>query len=330
MSRNSDPTRIQLKRVRLSYPALFRPKGFGKNNDGEPAYQAAFLIDPEDKLGRKNEDLIVDAIEEAKIKKWGDKIPKLKQDKICFREGDEDKPEEDGMMVLSARNYKKPKVLDRDKEEVVEADGIPYAGCYVDAIVRIWVQDNEYGKRINCSLEAVRFREDGEPFGAPPVDPDEFDDLDDEDDDRPRRRRNRDDDDDEDEKPRRRRSRDEDGDEDDRPRRRRSRGDDDEDEKPRRRRSRDDDGDEDEKPRRRRSRDEDADEDDRPRRRRSRDEDDDDEDEKPRRRRSRDDDDDDEDRPSRNSRARRSRDDDDDDEEDDRPRRRRSRDEDVV
>lgn len=281
--RHDDPTRIQLKDVRLSYPALFRPKGFGKNNEGEPAYQASFIIDPDGKSGRRMDDMILDAIEAAKEKKWGDKIPKLKADKLCYREGDEDKPEEDGMMVLSARNYKAPKVLDRDKEEVVEADGIPYAGCYVDAILRIWAQDNEYGKRVNCSLEAVRFRRDGDPFGAPPVDPDEFDDIDDDDDDggRSSRRRRSRDDDDEDERPsRRRRSRDDDDDddEDERPRRRsRSRDDDDEDEKPRRRRSRDDDDDDEDRPSRnsraRRSRDDD-DEDERPRRRRSRDDDD--------------------------------------------------------
>ncbi len=297
--KEKDPCRVMLKDVRLSHPALWRPRGFGKNNEGEPAYQASFIIDPENKMGKRNEAAIEDAIQAAKERKWGNKIPKLKDDKICYKEGDEDKPEEDGMMILSARNYKKPKVFDRDKYEVLEGDeGAPYAGCRVDAIVRIWAQDNDYGKRVNGSLEAVRFRADDEAFGAPPVDPDEFDDLDDEDDDdKPRGRRRSRDDDDEDEKPRgRRRGRDADEDEEeDKPRRRRSRGeDDDEDEdKPRRRRSRDADEDEEEdKPRRRRSRDADEEDEDKPRRRRSSRDDDEDEDDRPRRRRrSRDDDD---------------------------------------
>jgi len=332
VERQKDPCRVTLKDVRLSYPQLFKARAFGKGKDGEPAFSASFLIDKDSKIGQANIAAVDDAIYEAKIAKWGskDKFPKFKDDKICFHDGDddEDAPEKQGMMVLSARNYKKPRVLDRDKQDVVEADGIVYGGCYVDAIVRIWAQDNEWGKRINCSLEGVRFRRDGEAFGAAPFDPDEFEDLDD--DERPSRsRRSREDDDD---RPSRR-SRDDD---DERPSRR-SRNDDDDD-APRSRRGRDD---EDDAPRSRRSR---EDEDDAPRSRRSREDDD----ERPRRgrddeerasRRNRDDDDerpsrrgrdDDEDRPRRSSRddddaprSRRSRDD------DERPSR-RSRNDDVV
>lgn len=281
-----DLTQIQLKDVRLSYPALWKPKGFGKNNDGEPAYQASFLISMDDKLGKKNIALVEDAIEEAKFKKWGDKQPKLKSDKICFKEGDPDDGDEfDGVMILSARNYKKPRVLDRDKLDVEDGDdGAPYAGCYVDAIVRLWAQDNEFGKRVNCSLEAVRFRRDGEAFGAKPVDPDEFEDLDDDDGGSRRSRRSRDKDDDDDDR------------------------------SPRRRRGRDADDDDERGSRRRRGRDADDDDDDRgSRRRRSRDDDDDDDGDDSGSRRSRRsrDEDDDEDRPSRNSRARRRRDHDD-------------------
>ena len=50
----------------------------------------------------------------------------------------------------------------------------PYAGCYVNAIIRVWAMDNEHGKRINASLEAVQFLRDGEAFsGSAPVDVDE-------------------------------------------------------------------------------------------------------------------------------------------------------------
>lgn len=275
-----DPCRIQIKDVRLSYPALFRPKGFQGSSDN-PKYQASFIIDPESKLGKKNLSLIEDAIDAAKDRKWGDKPPKLKADKLCLIEGDPDKDEEDGMMVLRSSNAKAPLVLDRDKTELDESDGRPYGGCYVDAIVRIWAQDNEYGKRINGSLEAVRFRRDGEAFGAPPPDPDEFDDIDDDEDERPSRRsRSRDEDDEDDRSSRRRRSRDDDDDEDRPSRRRRGRDDDDDDDEDRpsknsrARRSRDDEDEDDRPSRRRRSRDDD-DEDERPRRRRSRDEDDD-------------------------------------------------------
>jgi hypothetical protein len=301
--RNNDPCRVQLKDVILSYPNLFRAKAFGKG-EGEPAFSANFLLDKGSKLGKTNIGLIEDAIDAAKDAKWNGKSPKIKSDKIFFKDGDsedyEDAEENHGMMIVTSRNYKKPRTLDRDKQDCVEADDILYGGARVDAIVRVWAQDNDWGVRINCSVEAVRFREDGDRFGSAPVDPDEFDDLPSEGGSRSRRSR----DDDEDEKPSRsRRGRDEE--EEEKPSRSRRSRDDDEDEKPSRsRRGRDEE--EEEKPSRsRRSRDDDEDE--KPSRsRRGRDEE---EEEKPSRSRRARDQDDDEDRPSRNSRARRNHDD---------------------
>lgn len=261
--------RVRITNARLSYPALFKPKAFGKNKEGDKKYQASFIIDPSTREGKILCERIEDAIEDVKHAKWGKKPPKLKG-KICFLEGDGDDGEEfDGMMVLRSNNIKRPKVFDRSKLEVEEGDDeAPYGGCYVDGIVTIWAQDNEFGQRINGSLEAVRFRKHGEAFGAAPVSADEFDDLDDDDDDdRPKRRRNRDDDDGED-KPKRR-SRD-DEDEDDRPKRR-SRDDDDEDDKPKRRKR--DEEDEEDRPKRRK-RDEEDEEDERPKRRKRDDDDD--------------------------------------------------------
>ncbi|WP_081713258.1 MULTISPECIES: ssDNA-binding protein [unclassified Labrenzia] len=323
---SDDPCKVQLRKVRLSHPHLFSAKAFNNDPDGKKAFSASFLI-PDDT--REGEDMIADiedAIEAAKEKEFGKKIPKIKADNIAFREGDDDRPETKNHMVVAARNYKRPRVLDRDKTDLHEEDGVIYGGCYVDGIVRFWAQKYNGIPRVNCSLEAVRFREDGEPFGAAPIDPDEFDDLDD---DRPSRRsrRNRDDEDeDEDDRSSRRsrRSRDDEDEDDDRSSRRSRRSRDDEDEdgddrsSRRSRRSRDDeDEDEDDRSSRRsrRSRDDDEEEDDRSSRRsrRSRDDDDEDDDRSSRRsRRSRDeeDEDDDVDRPSRNSRSRRRRDDD--------------------
>jgi hypothetical protein len=234
MAKKEDPARVKLKNVRLSFAHLFRPQAFG-DGEGEPKYNCNFLIDPSTKEGKANLRAIEDAIEYVKKEKWPKGAPKLSEGKICLRDGNN--TEYDGyedMMYVSASNARRPLVLDRDKTPLNEEDGVIYSGCYVDAIIRIWAQDNKYGKRINASLEAVRFRRDGEAFGAAPPDPDEFDDLDDEDEedeeDRPRRKR-RDEDEDEDDRPRHRKSRDEDDEDedDDRPRRRKRRDEDDED-----------------------------------------------------------------------------------------------------
>lgn len=253
--KQKDPSRVLLKDVRIGYPNVFKPRGFGRGDGGDKAYSAQFYIDTSTKEGKANIALCEDAIEEAMFKEFGEdrkKWPKIKKANMaCFYgddvDEDERKPEWEGMFVVRSRNKKRPLVLDRDKTELVEEDNRPYGGCYVDAIVRFWAQTYEGIPRINCSLEAVRFRRDGEPFGHAPVDPDEFEDLDDVDeDDRSSRRRSGDDDerdhhrrrdDDEDEGRGSRRQRSSDDDEGS-PRRRRDEDDDDEDRPPRNSRAR--------------------------------------------------------------------------------------------
>jgi len=281
-----------LRDVRLSYPALWKPKAFGDGSEGEPKFQAVALMDPTDKRGKVNIEKIEDAIDFVKKEKWPKGAPKLGPSKICLKDSEdleEMKDGYEGMMYVSASDAKRPRVLDADGIDVREGDeGAPYAGCRVDMKIRIWAQDNKFGKRINASLVAVKFRDDDDAFGAAPFDPDEFDEDDDDDaprrsskgrdDEKPRGRRGRDDDDD-DEKPRGRRGRDDDDDDDEAPRsRRRGRNDDDDDEAPRsRRRGRDDDDDDDDAPRSRGRRRDDDDDDDAPRSRgRRRDDDDDD------------------------------------------------------
>lgn len=256
-----DLQKVKLRAVRLSFPGLWSPKE-SKDGRGKPSYQANFLVPKKDK---KQIALVETAIENA-IDAWEKKNPKsgrfpdiddLSKNEKCWRDGENRRGEPlydgyEGCMVLAARNSKRPGVVDVDKSPLVEDDGKPYAGCYVNAIVRIWIQDNDNGLALRCSLEAVQFLKDGEAFGAAPVDTDEeFDDESGAD--TSSRRRNREEDD-EDERPSRsRRSRD---DEDERPARRRPR--EEEDEKPARRRSGGDA--EDERPaRNRRRRDEDDD-----------------------------------------------------------------------
>ena len=200
-----DPAKVRLKMVRLSYPHLFRPKGFGKKNEGDPKFSATAIIDPDTKAGAAALELLDDAIAYVREEKWGKKQPKIKGDRICLREGDSDEDETDGMMICTASNLKRPLTLDENGDEVVEADDVIYGGCYVDMIIRVWAQDNDYGQRVNASLEGVKFRKDGQAFSAAfKTSADDFDD-DDDDDEAPKRGRSRSRDaDDEDEAPKRR------------------------------------------------------------------------------------------------------------------------------
>jgi hypothetical protein len=160
-------TQITLINVRLSFADIFKAKAI---NDGAPRFSTNFLLDPSTKSGAKqikNIQKVIDHLIKTELK-----VKKLPADKICLKDGDD--KEYDGyagMMFLSAANNKRPQVVNRAQDPVAEDDveEVPYAGCVCNGVVRLWAQNNKYGKRINASLEIVQFVKDGESFGAPKV-----------------------------------------------------------------------------------------------------------------------------------------------------------------
>ena len=170
--------KIKLKNVRLSFPSLFRKAQF---QGEETKYEATFMLDKEEHADEIAEikAAVKDAIKEH-LK--GAKVP---ADKICLKDGDESgRDEYEGHYTIKCSNNKRPKVIDRDKSPLAEDDGRPYSGCYVNAVLDLWAQNNSYGKRINANLLGVQFFKDGEPFESGSVaNDDDFDEVDVEDDD---------------------------------------------------------------------------------------------------------------------------------------------------
>lgn len=170
--------KIHLKNVRLSFPSIFN-RAVHKSKDGtkEGKFEATFLFPKSDKKMHKMlSDAIEDAIAQSKLK-----IP---AENRCLKDGDGYEYDGyEGHWAFKASSNKRPTVIDRDRSVLVEEDDRPYAGCYVNAIVDLWVQNNEFGKRVNANLYGIQFVKDGEAFGSGPVDvTDEFDDLDEDDD----------------------------------------------------------------------------------------------------------------------------------------------------
>jgi len=150
---------IKLKNVRLSFPSLFKRASF----DGqEGKFEATFLLNKE-----THAETIAEIQAAIKEKIANDlKGAKLSADKICLKDGDE--IGYDGYsnsFSIKASNNKRPMIIDRDKSPLTEDDNKLYAGCYVNAIIELWCQNNNYGKRINANLLGVQFYADGQPFG---------------------------------------------------------------------------------------------------------------------------------------------------------------------
>lgn len=206
--------KILLRRVRLSFPNIWEPKGI-RNPDGtmgQPSYSCNVLIEPEDPQVVELEKLMKQVAQE----KWKDTPVRQRdgstkpnwevvygmlesKDRLCLHNGDfkADYDGYPGMYFLSARSSTRPLILDRrpfvvddagrpvlDEKgkripnELSKESGRPYGGCFVNLSVDIYAQDNSFGQRINATLKGVQFVEDGDAFAAgPPADPEEFDDL---------------------------------------------------------------------------------------------------------------------------------------------------------
>lgn len=171
----NDPHLVTIHNVRLSYPSLDKASQ-GRDASGQPqgkaVFSAVFILD---KVTNKADlDKLTATAVMTKKEKWKDKAVNLTGRSI--RDGSE-KEATDGygpkIMFISSRNERKPQIVNRDLAAIgAEDEQFPYAGCFVDARVRCWAQDNSFGKRINWSLEVVQFRRHGEPFGqkAAPAD----------------------------------------------------------------------------------------------------------------------------------------------------------------
>ena len=162
-------SKIKMQAVRLSFPSLFNTAKFGGEDTGK--YEATFVLDKVEHAeviaGIKAQ---IDRLMKEELK---GKVP---SDKLCLKDGDEmGRPEFEGKYTIKASTKKRPLVINRDKSPITESDNVIYAGCYVNAIVSLWAQNNSWGRRINAQLDGVQFCRDGEAFGDGAVSVNEFD-----------------------------------------------------------------------------------------------------------------------------------------------------------
>ena len=170
--------KLKLENVRLSFAHIFTPTAF-KPGDALK-YKATFLVPK----GSATASTIEQAIRATAVEKWGQKADAILKgirnnpNKFCYQDGDSKTYDGwAGMMALTAGNKARPLVLDADRTPLTEADGRPYAGCYVNAIVEFFTYDNS-GNGISASLSGVQFHRDGDAFtGGGVASADEFDDI---------------------------------------------------------------------------------------------------------------------------------------------------------
>jgi len=151
---------IMIQNARLSFPALYVPSAYPGS---EPKYNAVFMLHKETHAAVIKE--LAELDKKLADAKYGKTIPKKLFHSL--QDGDkEDREEYENHYILKAKNKRRPIIVDRDKSPLVEEDGRPMGGDYVNGRVRLYAWNNDTFHGILCELQVVQFVKEGERFGA--------------------------------------------------------------------------------------------------------------------------------------------------------------------
>lgn len=181
--------KVKISNVRLSFPALFESEQY--DGKGEYFYKSSFLFEKDSPAHKALEAGMKEVAAEAWKGKAESVLTNAAEDsKLRFLQKGDSKEYDGyaGMLFISAKRAKekgRPLVLDQRPKNadgtdniLTQDDGKPYAGCYVNATVELWPQDNKHGKTVRAQLLAVQFSRDGDAFAAGSKgSSDEFEDL---------------------------------------------------------------------------------------------------------------------------------------------------------
>lgn len=160
--------KVKIPNIRMSFNDLFTPVSV---NDGAPRYSATFLIP------KSNGDLVKTInngiIEVAKAgfdKDWQAVLNKSRgSGNFPMLDGDlQTYAGYGGNWYIRANRRASegpPKLYNRNKTQLTD-NGTIYSGCYVNALLEFWAQNNKWGRVVRTSLLGVQFYAEGERFGG--------------------------------------------------------------------------------------------------------------------------------------------------------------------
>lgn len=166
---NPDPNIFRLSNVRLSFPEIWAMKP-GKDG-GTPCFSASFIFDNADPQHQALLDRMEQQAERIALDKFQRKI---RLSGPLVRDGNDYADTDgygDGTSFISARQYnQRPWIVDLDPSiPLVKEDNRPEAGDYVNAAVKLWVQDSHGQKRVNAELLGIQFLKKGARFAGGPM-----------------------------------------------------------------------------------------------------------------------------------------------------------------
>jgi hypothetical protein len=182
----TDNGELYLANVRLSYLYCFEPYlPPASAQNPKATYRLHALIAPTDPQLRAVAEKI-EALGAAHQWKggvtWAEVKEQLKgKDAMCLHKGEVSqpgKPEYKGMFYVSGSRDTPYTVVDSDRTPLRgnETPRRPVSGDWGNVYLSVWVQDNQWGRRINATVTGLQFVKQDVAFGSgpPPKDPTEF------------------------------------------------------------------------------------------------------------------------------------------------------------
>lgn len=171
--------KMMLKNVRLSYANLFQPR---ENKSGDLRYSTSLLI-PKD---HPQVDELSAVIDRQGEERFGKKWASMRKRTDPLHDADEngradDDPAYEGMFYINTSSERKPQVVDRQVQPIIDESEI-WSGCYANVSIAIFAFDVPENKGVSFGLNNVQKVKDGERLGGTPNAEEEFEAMDDEDD----------------------------------------------------------------------------------------------------------------------------------------------------
>jgi len=148
-------------------------------------YSACLIIPKTDKATIRKIEAAVEAAKKEGKSKLANKqgvIPK--NIKLPLRDADDEGRDDEayqGMMFLNASSKRKPQIVDRHVEKIMDEEEV-YSGCYCNVMVNFYAFNTEGNRGIAAGLNNIQKIRDGEPLAGGSNATDDFEELEDEDD----------------------------------------------------------------------------------------------------------------------------------------------------
>lgn len=155
-------TKVITGKVRFCYVNVFEPTAM---NEGDtPKYNICILIPKDDVKTVEKINKAIEAAKQAGKAKLADKNGKIPSNlKLPLRDGDDergDDPAFEGMYFINANSQRKPSIVDKDLNPIMEKEEF-YSGCYGRASINFYAF-NVSSKGIAAGLNNLQKLEDGE------------------------------------------------------------------------------------------------------------------------------------------------------------------------